>query len=257
MNNYIDAKILKYYNIYNRLIEKGLKRGLDKTQLNYYTEKHHIVPKCMGGNNDNINLVLLTSREHIIAHKLLSNIFPDNPKISIATYAVLIKNKGRKSKTTYVTTKELAEIRENYAKNIKEISKLQIKKTVSQEIRNKISTALTGKKLKEEVKEKVYSKLHKLQIQTPNGIIYESIVQCSKELKIPETTLKNWIYNHPEKGFKILNSGGRKTKSIEIIGPDGTIYKSMNQCAKSLGISRKTISNWIQKHPELGYKYKE
>ena len=41
-----------------------------------YKERHHIVPKCMGGSDDEENLVDLLLREHIIAHKLLADIYP-------------------------------------------------------------------------------------------------------------------------------------------------------------------------------------
>ena len=49
-----------------------------------YTEKHHIIPKCMGGTNDKSNLVKLTAREHYIAHKLLTKIYPNSPKLLLA-----------------------------------------------------------------------------------------------------------------------------------------------------------------------------
>jgi hypothetical protein len=40
-----------------------------------YKERHHIIPKCMGGSDDEENLVDLLLREHIIAHKLLADIY--------------------------------------------------------------------------------------------------------------------------------------------------------------------------------------
>jgi len=41
-----------------------------------YKEQHHIIPKCMGGSDDEENLVDLLLREHVIAHKLLADIYP-------------------------------------------------------------------------------------------------------------------------------------------------------------------------------------
>lgn len=50
----------------------------------------------------------------------------------------------------------------------------------------------------------------------------------------------------------------RQSKSIKVIGPDGTIYSiysSIKDCAKKLNRNDKTIKSWIERHPELGYKY--
>ena len=41
-----------------------------------YKERHHIIPQCMGGSDDEENLVDLLLREHIVAHKLLADIYP-------------------------------------------------------------------------------------------------------------------------------------------------------------------------------------
>ena len=49
-----------------------------------YHEKHHIVPKCLGGTDDCNNLIDLFAKEHFIAHKLLAEENPDNPKLVYA-----------------------------------------------------------------------------------------------------------------------------------------------------------------------------
>ena len=85
-------------------------RGLDKSCLGYYTECHHIVPKCMNGTDSSYNLVLLTAREHVIAHVLLSKIFPDNLKIIQSTSAILMKGSKRLGK---VNLSFIIKIREN------------------------------------------------------------------------------------------------------------------------------------------------
>ena len=99
-----------YEKVYNDLMNSRKSRGLDKSKLDYYTEKHHIVPKCMGGTNKEDNFVLLTMREHILAHYILTRIYPDNLKIIRASAAMLVKNKYRHNTST-----KLAEsIRELY-----------------------------------------------------------------------------------------------------------------------------------------------
>jgi hypothetical protein len=60
----------------NRVKSKGI-----------YYEEHHIKPVCMGGEGErrqwrfHLNIILLTAREHFIAHKLLCEIYPKNPKL--------------------------------------------------------------------------------------------------------------------------------------------------------------------------------
>ena len=76
---------MNYREIYDRLIKRGQIRGLDKKNLDYYTESHHIIPKSMGGPDDIHNRVLLTAREHFIAHMLLVKIY-NNPSMHFALW---------------------------------------------------------------------------------------------------------------------------------------------------------------------------
>lgn len=67
----------KWLKHYIKLCERGKERGLNKKELDFYSEKHHINPRCLGGSNDNENLVLLTPEEHFVAHQLLVKIYPN------------------------------------------------------------------------------------------------------------------------------------------------------------------------------------
>jgi len=87
---------MTYQNIYNDIITRGTRRGLDKKKLTGYYEKHHIVPKCLGGLNDKANLVLLTGREHFIVHRLLVKMHKGNKSLFFAVYQMSIdKTKNR------------------------------------------------------------------------------------------------------------------------------------------------------------------
>lgn len=66
---------MNYLKLYNKLIDKGLARGLNKRNIPFYTESHHILPRCLGGPDTEDNLVLLSAREHFIAHLLLFKIY--------------------------------------------------------------------------------------------------------------------------------------------------------------------------------------
>ena len=62
----------KWYKIYQQILINAKSRGLDKTSINYKTERHHIVPRSMNGTDDEDNLVLLTLKEHFVCHHLLT-----------------------------------------------------------------------------------------------------------------------------------------------------------------------------------------
>ena len=234
---------------YNSLIEKGKLRGLDKNCLDYYTEKHHIVPKCLGGTDEESNLVLLTAREHIIAHMLLSCINPGNLKLLFAvTKMFFIGKTKRLDGITKISTRLLSYFKE-------ESSKAQLGKRLSSSHITHLSQSHTGNILSTETKLKLEKTRYRLTIMGPDGAIYNSIKECSKINNIPETTLKNWIHNLPQKGYSIVDKT-RSRRSFAIVGPDGKEYKSIRDCARQLGYNDKTIKNWITKHPELGFKLK-
>jgi len=77
---------MNYKKIYNSLLESR--------KINFSEEvgeMHHIVPKCLGGDDNIDNLVKLTFREHLLAHRLLSKIYPSHPGLN---YAVVLLSKG-------------------------------------------------------------------------------------------------------------------------------------------------------------------
>ena len=77
---------------------------------------------------------------------------------------------------------------------------------------------------------------------------YNSLKEASIDIGITEKTLRNWIINNPEKGYKY------ETERC-IIGPDNTIYKSLGDCSKAIGYSKQSISKWIKDHPEKGFRF--
>lgn len=72
---------MDYKGIYERLIDKAIKRDLKFTR-GCGLEKHHSIPKCMNGKSSII--VVLEPREHYIAHQLLVKMYPKNKKLVYA-----------------------------------------------------------------------------------------------------------------------------------------------------------------------------
>lgn len=91
---------MNYIRIYEQLIKSRL-------QENEYTERHHIIPKCMGGGDVESNIATLSARKHLIAHKLLCKIYPENAKLKIALFFMLSCNRYGRARNS----KEYATVR--------------------------------------------------------------------------------------------------------------------------------------------------
>lgn len=87
---------MNYQAHYDRLIERAQNRILPEGT---YKEKHHIVPVTMGGSNKKSNLVPLLPEEHLLAHLLLSRIYPDDIGLASAVMRMTKRKKliGNKS----------------------------------------------------------------------------------------------------------------------------------------------------------------
>jgi len=70
---------MDYVKIYYQLIDRARHRILEG-----YIESHHVVPKCIGGSNSSDNLVDLTAKEHYMAHRLLTEMYPQSKELRYA-----------------------------------------------------------------------------------------------------------------------------------------------------------------------------
>jgi len=95
---------MNYLKLYESLCAKGkLERDLK------YKESHHILPKCLGGSDSFDNLTVLSAKEHYLAHRLLTKIYSDNPKI-LHAYSMLsvdsLRTKRKYTSKQYQNMKE-------------------------------------------------------------------------------------------------------------------------------------------------------
>lgn len=182
----------KYTRWYNNIIDRAKLRNLTT-----YTEKHHIIPVSLGGTNNNDNLVVLTAREHYICHMLLTKMTVGKAKKSM-TYALwMMTNAAAEHQDRYKCSSTLYEMarkqfsksqqgHKNYLTKQTSAAKKQISKTMkarlaklsheemrerllnsfhspdswTDERKQKISEALTGKVVSDETRQKL-SKIHK------------------------------------------------------------------------------------------------
>lgn len=97
---------------YDSLLTTALKNYSEGFYDNVYTEIHHIVPKCIGGTNDKSNLIVLSAKEHIIAHILLSEMYPDSNSLKYASSAMLACTSATSERKNIDDLDLLAELRE-------------------------------------------------------------------------------------------------------------------------------------------------
>jgi hypothetical protein len=87
---------MEYKKIYDQIIKRAKNRHLEG-----YKEQHHILPKSLGGDNNHSNLVYLTAKEHFLCHRLLCEIYPNNPKLLYALWLMAIGKKRWKQNDPY------------------------------------------------------------------------------------------------------------------------------------------------------------
>lgn len=136
---------MDYKKIYDNLVKSRLPRGTTKRRNDGFN-RHHIIPKCMGGEDKDDNYVLLTFKEHIIAHKLLCEIYKDNYLLKYAFLRMIQSSHSDRKENIY---KEKDGKIIHYSLSAKEADELR---NLSIEFLRKINT---GKKLTSDHKEKL------------------------------------------------------------------------------------------------------
>lgn len=251
---------MNYLKIYNQLIDKW--RGFKFTE-DIYIEKHHIIPRCLGGNDTDENIISLPPREHLVAHELLAMIYPNDININFSVIAMSMNSKftlGRN--TTKVSSRLFAYFRERS-------SSLQKGKYIKKDSREKMSKIKLGKSSKKpsnfgkHVSEGKKNKPYGTRVlDTRTGKIYSTLQECGKDFGYSASTIKYWINKIPERGL-ILYTGeghlvehhGNRKMAKPVIGPDGTRYKSLKDCARKTKHELRTLKRWIETNPEKGFKY--
>lgn len=159
--------------IYSDIIENAQSKNrkkLKRDDENYvYYERHHILPRCVEGGNEKENLVLLTAKEHFVCHKLLVEIFPEEPKLINAYFLMCTKASSSGERNYKVGLREYEKVKELYSKLVSERQigeknhmygksgelSPTFGKIPTKEVRKKMSESQKGRRHPEEVKLKI------------------------------------------------------------------------------------------------------
>ena len=151
---------MTYSAIYCSLIERRISNPLSDGE---YGEVHHIIPKSEGGDNSQDNLIRLSARDHYVAHLLLAKIYDDQKMYS----AVIYMQTGCKNRKFKFNSRLYETIRKEYSSKISGKNHWNYGKPswnkgipLSDEQKEKLRKALTGRHLKESTKEKLRGKTH-------------------------------------------------------------------------------------------------
>lgn len=145
---------MNYQLIYNQLIEKAQIESRKKNTGVYY-ELHHIIPKCLNGTDEKDNLILLTAREHLICHKLLCEIYPDNPKLIYALWGMMNQKSPNHERDYKIGAREYERARILIVEILKIKNKGKKRGPMSEEQKQKLSEALKGRIISEAWKRKL------------------------------------------------------------------------------------------------------
>lgn len=256
MNEFLETKEYRnriwYLKTYEKLIIKSLTRGLDKTNLPFYTEIHHIVPKCCGGTNNVKNLCLLSAREHVIAHMLLSCMYPDNFNLALAVSRMFVIKEPSIDNKDYTTIKSRYDVTTRISTRL--ISHFREKSIEAIRIAN------TGRKKSEETLRKLGESVRKFNREHPN---YQKGKKVHTEQHKKELSERWKGENNPNYGgmteehkrnLSISHMGISPNQKKVLDSNTGKIYRSISDACRNLKIKESTFKYWLKNKPNKGYK---
>ena len=231
-----------YKNAYNFLVEKAKSLEFAKDT---FLEKHHILPKCLGGTDNPENMVLLPTRWHVIIHLLLARIYYNNSSLLLTAYLMTKSRSGIK-----MTPRVSAWLRENFMKS-------QVGKILTEDQRKLCSTGPLSNERRLKISETLKSRGKKNNTNSrkvkAEGIIFDSVIEAAKHYKVSEALMGRWCKDQNKPDFEYAGPKAQK----KVIGPDGTIYNSIRELSRLTGHPRKTLRNWLNNYPHMGYRYVE
>jgi hypothetical protein len=218
-------------------------------------ENHHIIPKCYGGSDASENIITLLADDHVFAHSLLARIYKG--KMIFALNAML---GGSSTSTRSITSKRTRAAykvtRENFGK---EISKMFSSDAEFKE-KHRVNTSI---KTKEALNRPDVKKRHcdgnRAAQNTPEAKAKRSQITKktyeSQEAKDKASAAMKGAWANPLTRPAMVAAKARAAlircrKVLNI--QTGEIFLGYERAAKSVGVSRKSISAAIKRNGKSG-----
>lgn len=249
--NYLKNNLEFAKTAYKELIEMSKPRGLDKSKVEGYFEIHHIIPRCLNGSNDPNNLVLLSYREHIIAHLLLHVIHIDSKELFLS-FSLMIQVNLQEG--VIINLDLLSSLKENRSKFMKGDYNPMKDPKVSEKVSKKkkgMESTFKGKHHSQSTKKKISESVKKLGLSGSRHPMFGK--------KHTAESLAKMSRSHKGMGLgRVMSKDARQkisnSKKNKVIGPDGTVYESVKDAARAIGVGRDVMSRYINHRPEKGFK---
>jgi hypothetical protein len=145
----------KYQIWYQNITDRARSRNLEG-----YVERHHVIPRSLGGSDNADNLVDLTAREHFVCHWLLTKIYTGDARYKMLNALRMMRAEkiGQQRYNNKITARVYENIKEEYAQlqSVLRSGKGNgfYGKTHTEEARQRISSANTGRIQTQQEKEK-------------------------------------------------------------------------------------------------------
>ena len=185
----------KYYTFIQNIIKT---RGQWNPPSNYW-EGHHILPKCLGGlghaRQKHPNIIRLSAAEHFTAHKLLAELFPDNPKLVYAFWAMCTVSKT----STIATAEEYQLVREARSRTIGAAVQSKLIGTTADDLTRNIHSqkqtgelnGFFGRTHSDTSRIKLSSAQSQAVRHINTGVIYKSSYEAADQLGISRVLINN------------------------------------------------------------------
>jgi hypothetical protein len=235
---------MEYKKIYDQIIERAKNRSLEG-----YKEQHHILPKSLGGDNSSDNLVYLTAKEHFLCHRLLCEIYPNNPKLLYALWLMAIGKKRWKQNDPYnMSSKGYERLKLLFIENRKgsKISEEQKKKIGEKNSKKVIQYDFSGNKIAEfssaaEAERSINNK--------PNSNwknLKNNIDACCR---LKQKSAYGFIWKYEGDVLSLdQHKGSNNCKSGKKIIYQNQVYKSKNLFIKKTNISDHTFYKMLKEN---------
>lgn len=237
---------------YLRFIEHCKKK---KYHSDEYLERHHVVPRHAGGSNSKDNLIKISLKDHILAHKIRHEVYKSPYDLSAYNYMMGQSAKGKKAICAANGAKSKGrkltqEHKDKISKATSGENNPFYGKTHTSQVTERLKENSTGRRWKEETKQKLSKTLKsRPDITNPRkckvkNVEYSSLTEAAKTLGIGKSLLRYRLDFAKWKEYEWIGppTESKRPKNARKVRIDNVEYCSISQAASVLNLHSRTVS---------------